>query len=435
VSFARAEDGSTVELVPGSDNWARLQTFIDAHTSIYLPAGRWQISRTLNLRSGREITGCGVEATTIDLAWPFPGPVIAMGGNGSWQGSQGYGRADGVTLRGFRVLMSFTHLEAHNAAAGYTFCKTILNDLGDDFTACNIRVEGTPYEGFTVGSTSKRATLRHIESINCGNGGPARSLPVAGVNPCAIDTLIDGFVVRRCGHGIESGNTRVTIRNGLITEPGTDGIGVGIVIGSSSLGVYRTTVEDCVVRGYNSSMGAGNGSNGRLAGVTFQRNDVDGGIGFTGGKMTNNVVLPDEGDGPPNQGPDTEGSYIIDNVIRVNSPLSGSVIAYHSGLADTNGLYGREPLTIARNRILFGFSNPALMTNAVPIGFYGKIGAACVVEGNVISGLSAAPSNGDIRNETVHANPTIPLMPNLSVRANLSLNASGSRRTTVVKRT
>jgi hypothetical protein len=384
MSAAVAEDGSRVTLFQDSDNWAVLQAFLAAHTSVQLPEGSFPISQTLNIvNSGTSLSGMGAESTTIRLNAPFAGPVIGIGGQGTWTG--GYPAANGVSLRGFTSSMEID-ASAQN--------KCIYNTSGNDLLLDRIRVKGCPYEGIVSGNFAKRITLRNIEAVNCGNGGIYYAASTAGINVTSIDLLVENFVVRGCGQGVEGGSTRAVFRRGLITDAGSGSPSYGVNIGSTGAGVYDLTVEYVTVRGY--SQGAMGCSNllGRLAKVVFRYNDVDTSIGFCGGLVDNLVPHPD-------QGPTTYGSEVHDNTITIASNTGNGGFDYNS-LVNDGGICGREPLRLYNNRIYVSDGVP----RTVPvIQFAGTIGGACVVEDNEINGLDSAPTGGDIASLTYNGNP------------------------------
>lgn len=413
MSYASVEDGTRVELDPYSDNWARLQALLDAHTSIFVSDGVFPISKCLNVKQGTTLQGKGVEATTFRIQGENGEPVVGLGGDGLWASSTGYGQADGVTLRGFT---------AFQTDDSNTVAKVIFNNWGDDFLVENVRIQGGFYEGITLGNNIRSAVIRNFEAWDCGNGGdadPSRSR--SGINSGAIDCLIEDFVCRGCGQGVEIGGTRVVLRRGTIVEPSGAEPSIGVNIGSTTWGIYQVTVEDCLVRGYPASIGCGNGS-GRLAAVTMHRNDVDGAMGFSGGALDNVVPHPDEG-------PTTEGSFILDNVIRVNG-MQGEPLIYNTGPADLDGLYGREPVTIRGNKFLYdGTAQSAPM-----IGFAGEISAACIVEFNNSYGLDDSPLRGDVASFVNGSNFPIPGMPSLVVLGNVAYNQAGVSRRFIILR-
>lgn len=403
--YARAEDGSRVELSTSADNWAPLQAFLAAHTSIQLPAGRFPLSQTLNIvNGGTTLTGRGVEGTTLSLSIPFAGPVIGIGGQGTWAG--GYPPANGVTLRGLTASME---VDASPQ------CKCIYNAGGNDFLVERCRVVGSPYEGIVSSSFSKRITLRDFEARNCGNGGIYYGLTTAGINCTSIDQLVDGFRCVGCGQGVECGNTRQVFRNGIITDPTVGGFGINV--GSSVAGVYDTTIEYCTVRGYSSAIVCGNG-NGRLAKVIVRHVDVDGFISFAGGKTANVVPHPDEG-------PDTYGSEISYNRVRIAAATDSGAIGYVSGINFSDSLYGREPLNILHNEITIDEH----VAGTTPIIYFGgNISAACQLYANNINGIDSSPSRGDVASFSNLGNTAIPGIPNLVYGGNRAFNRNGAER-------
>ena len=417
MSEARAEDGSTIPLFASSDNWALLQAFVDAHTSIHLPAGDWWLSRPLNIgNAAKELVGSGVEGTTLRNVGTYGGPVVGIGGDGRWTGSAGYGRADGTIIRGM------TLWQEDETTAN---CKCLFIETADDVLVENLRVRGSSYEGIVSGSNLFDITFRDIEAWDCGNGGPAYALSTAGINATSIDLLIEDFRTLRCGQGVETGNTRVTVRRGVVSEPGAGLPSIGINIGSSVYGVWRTAVEDVVISGYDSAVITGSG-NGRLAGVYLRRltiyeDGVEGTspITFGGGALNNTVPHAD-------QGPTTEGSIIEDCNIYITSPHNGG-IGYNSGVVDNDGLYGREPLVMRRNKVYMDLDDPSEQT--APIYFVaGEVGAVVGVYENEVHGLPEGPSRGDLATFTNGLNVAIPEMPTLGYSGNLAFNASGARR-------
>lgn len=412
--FARAEDGSLLQLNTDSDNWAALQAFCDAHHSVLLPDGRYPISKTLNAKNaGFELSGKGMEATTLLLNAETNGPVVGWGANGLWAGSSGYGQADFVKL-------SRMTLETQSTLSTNSKCLWIVN--GDDATLRNVRAKGAVYEGFVNGSNVKRTSCYDIEAVECGNGD-AVLFPrtTAGINMTGIDQLIDGFRTINCGQGVECGNTRETFKRGLITDDGTHPLGprLGFTIGNSVYGVYRTTVENNTVIGYPTAVSCTN-VNGRLAAVTIQRNHLYGAVEFSGGALNNVVPHPD-------QGPTTEGSFIIDNEIIMDTLLYGPVL-YNGGNVSNGGLFAREPLTIARNnlRILseVAYTSPVFSYAGLMVG-------TCLLYGNAVYGLSHAPSRGDVQTFSFGANLSTPGCPALSYYGNIPIDHNGRYRTWV----
>ncbi len=419
MSYARAEDGSRLRLYHDSDNWSAFQTFIDAHSSILIPAGHWTFSKPINLGGKRyEFVGRGATATTLHNIGTFGGPVLGVGAYGTYAGSAGYGDANGTVVRGM-TLQQDDETTAH--------CKCLYVLGADDFVGENIRVRDSSYEGIVSGSGLHRITFRNIEAWDCGNGGPAYTLSTAGINATSIDLLIEDFITLRCGQGVETGNTRVTLRRGLVTRRGEGLPSLGINIGSSVFGVYETTIEDCTVLGYDAPFGCGSG-NGRIASVTFRRNIAkDAGVAaaanlsFMGGILNNTVPHAD-------QGPTTGHSYIIDNEFYVTRPTNGC-IGYSSGITDTNGLFGREPLTIARNKIFFDLAEES----TAPVFFFaGEIIAPVELIDNEIHGLDAAPSRGDVQSFTLLGNPTVPGFPTLTYAGNVAYKRDGRTRNMVI---
>lgn len=417
MSFAVAEDGSQCELHAYSDNWSAFQTFVDAHSSIFIPAGDWWFSRPVNVGNrAYELTAPSVEATILRNVGAFGGPVLGIGAAGTYAGSAAYGPADGTIVRGM-TLWQQDESTAH--------CKCLYNIGASEFTAENIRVRGSSYEGIVSGSDLSGVTLRNIEAWDCGNGGPAYTLSTAGINATSVDLLIEDFVTLRCGQGVETGNTRVTVRRGLVTSPGSGEPSIGVNVGSSVYGVWRTTVEDVTISGYDSAMQVGNGV-GRIAGVYLRRLKIyDDGvegispITFSGGTLDNTVPHSD-------QGPTTEGSYIEDCELHITAPHQGG-IGYNSGIVDNSGLYGREPLVIQRNMVYMELDDPSEQT--APILFVaGEVGAAVDMFDNQIFGLPTAPIRGDIATFTNVANPVVPNMPTLTIRGNIAYGTNGRSR-------
>jgi hypothetical protein len=421
LSQARTETGLKAKLHPDADNWAALQGLLDVSTHLTLPAGTWPIHQTLNIgNTAKTIQGQGVERTTLWLTADFAGPTIGIGGAGRWPGSESYGAADGCNLFG---------LTARTSASASANCKCVFLNGGDDFLMDKVRVRGSAYEGIVTGSDIHRVTLRNIEAWDCGNGGPAYTLSTAGINATSIDLLIEDFRTLRCGQGVETGNTRVTVRRGVVSNPGSGLPSLGINIGSSVYGVWRTSVEDCTIDGYDTALSCGSG-NGRIAGVYFRRNTIhDLGAGespitFFGGTLNNTVPHPD-------QGPTTEGSEITDNTIYIHTPHQGT-IGYNGGPVDVGGVNAREPLTITGNEIYFDLADPSLQTAPV-IYFAGKILGDCIVRNNRIFGLPEAPSRGDIASFTNNDNPAVQGFPNLSTYGNYTFKPDSRERSPYVR--
>lgn len=411
VSYAVGSGGSdprSVEIFPDADNWQALQDLWTGCTSITLPPGRWPIYQTFNMRSARTLAGQGVDQTTLVMVGGFAGPTLGLGGQGTWP--SGFLAAPNATIRGLTV---------EQTVNSSTNNKCIWSEGGDNLLVDNVRVKGSSYEGIVTSSNLDGVTVRNFEAWDCGNGGPAYFLSTAGINCTSRNQLVENFRTLRCGQGVEGGNSRNEIfRKGVILGPGTATPSLGVNIGSTGRGIYQVTVEDVTVRGYDSSISMGPNGIGRLCGCIVQRCDVDKGINFSGGQMTNAVP------GQPGEGPDTEGSFILNNIVRING-LSDASILYNTGPSSPSyDVYGREPLTIRGN----SFYYDGTPQTTPSIGFAGKIVATCVVEGNFLYGLNAAPSRGDIASFTSGSNPAIPGMPNMTYRGNIAFNRSGMSR-------
>lgn len=412
---ARAEDGSTLTIYPDTDNWSALQSFCDAHTAILFPDGNYPVSKCVNWKTGSEGVGRGMEATGFRMIGATGEPVFGLGGAGRWASSSGYGPATDVTLRGL------TLYQTDQSSAN---CKCLfVNDECHRFTGRNLRFQGSYYEGVVAGSNCIVVSLYDIEAIDCGNGGSAYTLSTAGINATAVDLTIDGFLCRGCGQGVETGNTRVTVRNGTIVSPGVGTPSLGINIGSSGYGVYQTTVENVLVSGYIAALTTGNGI-GRLAAVTIQNCDFDGTVTFQGGVLNNSVHHAHEG-------PDTEQSYFLNNIIRI-AGLSSGPFTYNEGPTPhvPPGVLGREPLIIRGNRFYYDSTPQTTPT----IGFAGEISAVCLVDQNFIYGLAASPSRGDVASFTNGSNPPIAGMPNLTVRNTWAFDLNGRSRSFSIQR-
>lgn len=422
--YAISDNGNRVPLDPDGDNWERLQDLLDNSSHVTLPVGIWNISRTLNIgNSPRTLRGYGPERTKLVLNEQFPGPVIGISGDGRWQGSESYEIADNVSIFGIH----FHQMSQENTLTQCIFC----ND-GDYFTVERCKVSGTRYEGIIA--PGNNVNIRSFVAQNCGNGWydypDPDDIPVdnyyylstAGINSTAIDLLVDGFVCIGCGQGVETGNTRVEIRNGTIIEPGIGEPHYGVNVGSSSSGIFLTKVSNVIIRGYDSAIQVGPNGLGRLSGVTVEYCDVDGMINFSGGKHDNNVSHPDEG-------PDTYGSFIRGNKVTVTTSFTSSPIGVSDGL-NTDGLYGREPLQITDNEIVYENDSPG---DIPVIGFAGKITADMLLENNIIRGISSAPSRGDIASFSLSENPVVPGFPTLEIGNNLAYNASGFTRALSIK--
>ena len=417
MSHARAEDGTVIDLLPDTDNWPLLQALCDAHTSVYIPPGTWPLTQPLNLRTGFYLQGAGVEQTTIIRKGTFGGPIIGLGGEGRWPGSGAYGQANGVVVRGLELFQTDTQ--------GGT--NPFFNNDGNNLLVQNVRVRGCSYEGLISGSNCQYVTLRDVEAWDCGNGGPAYSQSTAGLNATSVDLLIDGFKILRCGQGIETGNTRVTVQNGYIGQPGVGAPSLGVNIGSTGYGVYQVTVQNVVLDQMGTGIEVGNGI-GRLCAVTIQNNTVytpatNGvGIEFAGGIATNSVHTP-------NEGPDTQGSFILNNTIHVLNPMNGA-IGYNTGTVNNGGVLGREPLTIAGNAILFQLPDPTLQ-GAPAIYFAGMILASVKCRQNTIDGLPNAPPRGDLASFTLISNPAVPGFPTLDNRSLITTYNAKDRPTSI----
>jgi hypothetical protein len=420
VATARAEDGSTCKLYSNQDNWAALQSFVDAHTTIQLPAGEWWISKCLNLKNNSQtLAGRGADNTTLKRISSVGGPVVGIAGDGAWEGSSGYGRADNITVR---------KLSLWQTDESTTNCKCFFNNDGDNLLLENLRVIGSSYEGIVSGSNCAYVRLSHIEAWNCGNGGPAYALSTAGINATSDQLIIEDFRTVGCGQGLETGNQHIVIRRGHISSPGAGSPQKGINIGSTGHGVYDVVIEDCIISGYDSAFGCGNGI-GRLCGIFFRRNKIyDEGDGaaaveFMGG-LENNLVT---GEQNRFEGPDLYGSEITDNEFYISAPHSESII-YNTGPANIGNpnVHGREALLVARNKITYVSGDTSLQTSPI-IGFAGNITGNITVQDNKVYGMPAAPSRGDLQTYTNNQNASIPGMPNLSYARNYAFDTNGKR--------
>lgn len=415
MSFAVAEDGSRLDLVSDADNWSALQSFCDAHTSIQFSEGVILLSRTLNVKPGSvSWRGRGPDSTTFRRAGAFNGPVVGVGLLGRIP--SGYAAAPSFTLADMTVWQT-DDSNSNN--------KCIWNETGDDFLVQGVRVRGSAYEGIVAGSDVVNVTLQDFEAWDCGNGGVAYPLTTAGINCTNRNLVCEDFVTLRCGQGIECGNSPAGVfRRGTVLGPGTNTPSLGCNIGSTGRGVYRLTIEDVTFRGYPQSIQVGNNGIGRLCGVTIQRCDVDQAISFSGGLVDN--LVP----GQPGEGPSIEGSFILNNAIRISEANTQASILYNTGpSAGVYDVYGREPLTIRGNSVYYASQVQTTPT----ISFAGKIVANCIVEGNRFYGLTVAPSRGDIASFASGSNPSIPGMPNLSQSNNIAYDLTGRSRLLSVK--
>lgn len=419
VSHAVGSNGSRVKLYSDADNYAALQALLDVAPEVRLPPGNWPISRTLVYKlNGQRIRSYGVDACTLRQYGAYTGPVLGIGAHPTWN-------PGGPNLTGCRLNGITLHQTVDASGAScmiiYEFCS--------DFEASNIRLKGSRYEGFISGSTSSFITLKHIEVLDCGNGGIAYPLSTAGINATSDHMLVEDFRCTGCGQGVEGGSQHVVYRRGTITDPGDGNPGIGINIGSTGQGIYDVVVEDCIISGYDSAIAVVNGI-GRLCGVYIRRNkiydegDGDSPIEFAGGQMNNLVTGGDN----PYEGPDLAGSEITDNEFFVSSPHDG-VISYNTGPADGGNpnVYGREALTISRNTVRFVAGDTSLQTNPI-FGFAGNITANCRLTDNIIHGLPAAPSRGDMQSYTNNANVAVPGFPTFRHGRNYAFAPSGERR-------
>lgn len=398
-------------------NYNELHQLILSSNEVTFPRGRWPVSQTLETGGGftRSFRGYGVSRTEL-VCVGGNGPVIGVAGN--WNGSIQYLPIDGFSIRGITLTMTVDNHKDNNCLFVHNYCN--------DVTVERVRAVGSPYEGFVIGGIVDRVLLKDIEAWDCGHGGAHFSTVTAGINPVSSNTVIDGFVCLRCGQGVESGQYVVTVKNGLITDPPNVVGPIGVNIGSNNYGIYFTVLDNIRIYGYGNAIQIGPNALGRSSRVIVQNCITDGAIFFAGGKTVNNVPLP------PNEGPDTYGSQIIDNVIYVNNTNNGTCI-YTGGINLADAVFGREPLTIARNRVYYSLSNPSANTSPV-FGFGGNISGNCLVEDNLVYGLDAPPQRGDVQSFSVQSNPTIPGMPNLTVRNNRSFKINGSERNFLVKR-
>ena len=418
VSHARNENGVKAKLYPDADNWAALQTLLDVSTHVTLPAGEWPISRTLQMGQRRQaVQGQGVGRTTLRLYTNYGGPVIGIGAGTRWSPTDtNYFGATGMMVRGLT-------LHQQSTAAGAN-CLYVSDQPVYGVNECNelkvyeVRVRGAAYEGIVAASSIRDAHLKNIEAWDCGNGGPAYALSTAGINATCGGLILEDFRTLRCGQGVETGNSNVIVRRGVITEPGAGTPGIGVNIGSTGWGIYDVEISDCKIYGYDSAIAVGNGI-GRLTSIRILRNLIhDEGAGnspieFQGGQTANGVANPFAG-------PDlsAEGSFIEDNVFEVSSPHQGA-ISYNTGPADLGNpnVYGREKLTVRGNIIRFVSGDTSLQTNPL-IGFAGNITGDCLVTRNRVYGLPTAPSRGDVQSYTNNQNAAVQGMPNLSVYGN-----------------
>jgi hypothetical protein len=413
VASARNENGDKAKLYSDADNWSALQSLLDGSTHITLPVGNWPISRTLNGgRWSQFIQGQGVERTTLRQYGDYAGPVVGFGGGTAWSTGTNYVGAQGMQIQGLT-------LHQQSQASGTNCFQATYQEAfvgeSDHLTIRNVRVRGSRIEGIVVASDLHHVLLSDVEAWDCGNDAPVTGNSTAGINATSQDTIIEKFRCVRCGQGVETGNTNVTVRKGVVSDPGPGLPSLGINIGSASWGVYNTVVEDCVIAGYDSGIVVGNGI-GRLSRVIVRRNIIRdastegaGSITFAGGQEVNNVVHPD-------QGPDTYGSEISDNEMDIFTTHNG-VILYNTGPSPVYEYAGREPLSILRNIIRFNLADPS-QQGAPVIGFAGKIVADCLVEGNQIYGLPDAPVRGDVQSYTSGTNQAVQGFPNLRVVGN-----------------
>jgi len=413
MSFAVGSLGGKVKLHEGVDNWAGLDYLVDTDPHVTLPAGEWFISRGLNI-SGT-LQGQGVTQTTLRQTGSHGSPTIGAGGNGRWAGSEGHMPVDGVRIFGLTVWQD-DHSAPGNSSAIF------INDECNDIIVRNVRVQNSAYEGIVVGALCGDVLIENFEAFDCGGGSALDTRARAGINAVSHDTIIQDFVVRGCGQGVEAGYSDVVIRRGLVTEPDGAMPSYGLNIGSHSCGVYNLSIDRVKVNGYENSAVIGNVL-GRLARVIVTACEFDGCVTFYGGKHDNNIPTAE-------QGPDTYGSEFVGNTWYVRTPNAGPFV-YYGGTVDDGGLYGREPLLLQSNKVYYG---GGWRPNPPTWGFAGKIPASIEMRDNVEFGLDLGPERGSIASFTLQANPAIPGMPNLVLRNNWGHKADGSFRGLIVMR-
>jgi hypothetical protein len=416
MSWVVGSEGARAKLRQDVDNQPAIQSVYDASNETRIPPGTWTIHSTVNMTANKTIVGHGVERTTVKLVNDYPGPVFGLRGDGRWPNGRA-AACPNVTVKGL------TLWQTSNVSVA---CKVFWS-YGDYLTLRNMRFRGGSYEGLYAGDVGLRAN--DIEAWDCGNGGPAYSNSTSGLNIFGHDGVIDGFRCIGCGQGVETGRSQMTWRNGVIASPGGGTPSLGINIGSNALGIYWTTIENCVINGYATGIQAGPNGIGRHSRLIVRNNDIylsdeqAAGVWFAGGKTTNTVSGSFDN---PYEGPDTYGSEISGNNIYITEPASAAII-YHTYPNEPTGVYGREPATISGNNIYFQLADPASQIGGV-IVFGGKVSADCLVANNNIHGLPYGTGGGDIRSASITGNEAIPGMPKLSMRGNNAYGLDGRLR-------
>jgi hypothetical protein len=357
------------------DAWESLQRSIDRAAksggTVRLAAGVYLVSKPIVLPTATTMVGAGMDRTTIRNLGRFPEPLVQFGRKGE---------VNRIALQDFCVEQRDNDLKGSNCIHG---------EEAHDVRLTRIRVRGSRYEGIIGGGHGRRWLLDECQAEDCGCGGPAYTMGVAGINVTSRDAVLVRCKTRRCGQGYEFGNLNVQLLYCTAEEPGQASPSIAFNCGSAVLGVSKVHLFRCTSEGYRDALICGNGI-GRLSGVTVDScTFVDGSITFSGGKPKNTVPTPD-------QGPDVSGSEIRDCVVRWTRPGAKTVSAllYNTGPHADGKVMGREPLLVRRLRVQFAAKPIGRVSDPV-LGVAGHVAAPVVFRDCVIEGLDEPPVSGD----------------------------------------
>lgn len=394
---------SQVQLSSTADNAPTLQAAIDGAVSgatITLPPGEWMLNSPLRINKSIKMASTGCKLIGNVSGWQR-GVVIVGDYNTN------------VKVNGVK----FTGITFDQRSTGPN-TRTCLEVMGDGLVCTRCGFVGCQYEGVVVHGPCVDPTFTDCWAEGVGFGGEAYPLPLAGFNSHAARTKYIRCVVKDCGQGFEmSGNG--TIADGCTIRRVVRPIAYGFNVGSAAWGIHHVTVRNCKTFGVPAAVAVGNGI-GRCSRVDVLNNVFDdGAVTFFGGKEINAVP------GNPFEGPDLYGSRIEDNTFIVRSELYG-VVTYNTYYG---AVYGRENLSIKRNKIFSLFQSPS-----TPLfQFCGTISGKVVLDGNIVFESDAAPSRGDAAIFTINGNAPLPTASWLKVGENIARNKAGEDRPFVVK--
>jgi hypothetical protein len=409
----------TVESAPFTaegDNAPILNAFLDslpAGSTVTLPAGVWpikspvQVNKTLVIESAAN--------------WPATLKLVASNKDADVMrvGTYGVLAVHGVTLR--RLTLEV----AGEKATGQMQCLEV---SGNDFTAENVTLIGSPHEGVVVHGGYKDAKLTDCKAIDCGRGNEFYWLPTAGFNSHAKDTIYT-----RC----KTKNTNIEGKhNGQgfeIDAHGTKALwcecdndvkgGSGFNIGSTGSGIWSVEIAYCVTRNCSGAASFGNGI-GRLASVHIHHNVFFNGVtSAMGGELENKVVTDPVS-------PDT-GHSIIEHNVYVSDDPNLEVLSYNTGPDPVRGpVWGREPVTFADNTIIYTGTAAQMDSPLMSVG--GNVTAQVRFLRNRLIGFDAPRSRGDLATYSNNQNKAIPGQPNLTYEGNIVVRKDGTIRPLVV---